>query len=384
MIRWIPAAAIATFVLGAQAAYAQAPAKDLRSNRSGFPAGSHRGPGARRWQCARRRRDGFGGRPDDGGGYDRSRGPVHAARASVRPLHPQRALARLLQVARAHGSAHDSKVSIPEIQLHLARANKAPAVNAEPVAEATAGQATQLAGFGLESSQPAPARVSETTAGTRSEPAAAGEESVEVDETAWRMRHLPRSILKDVSTDAVWAASGEQDPRWFSRPSAAALAPIAFFSELPLSGQVNLMTIESFDSPGEIFAEQCSAQRGIRVGQHAGRRRRLGDAGRDDAGGPVVVDRRRLLQVDRVGEPRLRAGAVLQHAALRRRQCGGARRDSRERAQRRQRLWIRRVDGVTAPRAWLRHRLRPLRLPRRPRRVEPAVQRHRAARRDSG
>ena len=38
MIRWIPAAAIATFVLGAQAAYAQAPAKDLRSNRS-FPAG---------------------------------------------------------------------------------------------------------------------------------------------------------------------------------------------------------------------------------------------------------------------------------------------------------------------------------------------------------
>src|SRR5687767_2298819 len=32
------------------------------------------------------------------------------------------------------------------------------------------------------------------------------------------------------------------------------MVPIAFFSDLPLSGQVNLMTIESFDRPGEIFA----------------------------------------------------------------------------------------------------------------------------------
>ena len=33
--------------------------------------------------------------------------------------------------------------------------------------------------------------------------------------------------------------------------------PIAFFSDLPLSGQLNLMTIESFDRPGEIFAEHA-------------------------------------------------------------------------------------------------------------------------------
>jgi hypothetical protein len=32
--------------------------------------------------------------------------------------------------------------------------------------------------------------------------------------------------------------------------------PIAFFSDLPLSGQVNLMTIESFDRAGEIFADE--------------------------------------------------------------------------------------------------------------------------------
>ena len=39
MIRWIPAAAIATFVLGAPVAYAQGPAKETRSSRSAFPAG---------------------------------------------------------------------------------------------------------------------------------------------------------------------------------------------------------------------------------------------------------------------------------------------------------------------------------------------------------
>jgi hypothetical protein len=72
------------------------------------------------------------------------------------------------------------------------------------------------------------------------------------------MRHLPRSVLKDAAaTEAAWAADHEQAPRWFSRHSAASLMPIAFFSELPLSGQVNLMTIESFDRPGEIFAENA-------------------------------------------------------------------------------------------------------------------------------
>jgi hypothetical protein len=35
------------------------------------------------------------------------------------------------------------------------------------------------------------------------------------------------------------------------------MVPIAFFSDLPLSGQFNLMTMESFDRPGEIFVEQA-------------------------------------------------------------------------------------------------------------------------------
>jgi hypothetical protein len=136
------------------------------------------------------------------------------------------------------------KVAIPEIQLHLATATKVPVAAPEPVADSTTVQVTQLAGFGLEASQPAPGKVESE------------QETTEQQETAWRVRHLPRSILKDAS-DGVWAAGDEQEPRWFSRHSAAALVPLAFFSDLPLSGQLNLMTMESFDRPGELFAEHA-------------------------------------------------------------------------------------------------------------------------------
>ena len=46
----------------------------------------------------------------------------------LRSVHPERALARLFQVARAHGSAHHrQRFRIPEIQLARATAQKAPA-----------------------------------------------------------------------------------------------------------------------------------------------------------------------------------------------------------------------------------------------------------------
>ena len=54
-------------------------------------------------------------------------------------------------------------------------------------------------------------------------------------------------ILAEVTNEPLFRDILEQeieDARWFSRHSAAALMPIAFFSDLPLSGQLNLMTIE--------------------------------------------------------------------------------------------------------------------------------------------
>jgi hypothetical protein len=251
MIRWIPAAAIATFVLGAAPAYAQAPANDARASRSAFPAGSI-----------------------EGRVLDDSKTPVVGAMVSVvgrttaaattdrEGRYTLRELPYGPYILSVHSRGYfkspgrtvqltTSKVSIPEIK--LARAVKAAAATTAPVAEATVVNATQLAGFGLDASQSAAVKMAETTA-----PAASDEATDEAaSETAWRLRHLPRSILKDVATDAVWTSNVEQESRWFSRRSSAAMVPIAFFSDLPLSGQVNLMTIESFDRPGEIFAEHA-------------------------------------------------------------------------------------------------------------------------------
>jgi hypothetical protein len=145
------------------------------------------------------------------------------------------------------------KISIPEIQ--LARARKTPVLMPAVVEEAEP-PTTQLAGLGGEIVQPASDRAERAPAGVSSAAAASDDESSEEGETAWRMRHLPRSILKDAEDTAWTSNEGADSVRWYER-RAAALVPIAFFSELPLSGQVNLMTIDSFDSPGEIFAENA-------------------------------------------------------------------------------------------------------------------------------
>ena len=169
-----------------------------------------------------------------------------------------------------------TKVSIPEIQLARATIQKEPA----PVV-----QTTQLAGFNLDT--PAPPPVPKSSADPHPPPIVLMSEETdngETGETAWRLRHLPRSILKDVSTDGVWADGGDAETgRWWGE-SASAIVPIAFFSDLPLSGQVNLMTMESFDRPGEIFASECGAERCLRVGEHAGCWRCVVDAGCHDPG----------------------------------------------------------------------------------------------------
>jgi hypothetical protein len=255
MIRWIPAAAIATIVLGATAAYAQVSAKDPRSNRSAFPAGNIEGrvlddsslPVAGAMVSVVGRTTAAASTDRDGR-YTLRELPYGPYILSVHSRGYFKSPGRTVQLTSA-------KVSIPEIQLQLARARKAPAEMAEPVAEAATAPVTQLAAFGLDSAQPASSSVPSATAAAQ--PPASEEEAAEQWEAAWRLRHLPRSILKDVETEAVWAKGDDQEPRWFSRHSASALVPIAFFSELPLSGQVNLMTSESFDQPGEIFGEHA-------------------------------------------------------------------------------------------------------------------------------
>jgi len=241
-------------VLSAPAAYAQAPTKDTRSGRSSFPAGSIEGRvldnsnrpvvGAMVSVVGRTT---AAAATDRDGRYSLRELPYGPYILSVHSRGFFKSRGRTVQLTT-------STVSIPEIQLQAARPEKAPAAATEPVADTSAVQVTQLAGFGLlAASQLEPANVTGTPVQSPS-PQNTDEETSEEGETAWRLRHLPRSILKDASTEAVWAANRE-DERWISRPSSAALMPIAFFSELPLSGQLNLMTTESFDRPADIFSD---------------------------------------------------------------------------------------------------------------------------------
>ena len=79
------------------------------------------------------------------------------------------------------------------------------------------------------------------------------------DETAWRLRHIKRSILKDASS-AVTFADGDGDDGeirpgsvlWRALDSTADLAS-SLFGDMPLSGEVNLLTSGAF-APGDLFS----------------------------------------------------------------------------------------------------------------------------------
>jgi hypothetical protein len=90
------------------------------------------------------------------------------------------------------------------------------------------------------------------------EPAAAKPDSAAKDdpaddhsERAWRLRHLPRSVLKD-ATERVKVDPATAGPDDTTKATSAAIAramgtPVRFFNDLPLTGQVNFVTSGSFD-----------------------------------------------------------------------------------------------------------------------------------------
>ena len=75
-------------------------------------------------------------------------------------------------------------------------------------------------------------------------------------EVAWRIRHLPRSILKDAS-NAVDVDDSEDAPptgSLFGRAmDSAASVAASIFTEIPFTGEVNLLTTSAF-APGATFA----------------------------------------------------------------------------------------------------------------------------------
>ena len=77
-------------------------------------------------------------------------------------------------------------------------------------------------------------------------------------ETAWRLRRLKRSILKDTDTLSI-----PTDDDWFITDSlqmigrafeSSARMASALFSHTPLEGEVNLLTTGTFDTPGDLLS----------------------------------------------------------------------------------------------------------------------------------
>lgn len=253
MARLIPAAAFAVLLLGAGSADAQSP---VRPERNSFPAGSiegrvlddARGPIAGAMVSAVGRATAVATTDRDGRFVLREL-PFGPYILSVYSRGFWKSRGRTIPLTT-------KKVSVPEIQL----ARLSPETPTAAVASAPAATVppTQLAGFGLGLSVlPEPAVDPASVAAAQPAPAdrADGE-----GETAWRLRHLPRSILKEAAVGGVWTNNvAEFAPVNWLGLGAGVVAPIAFFSELPLSGQINLMTIDSFDRPGQLFSADSAS-----------------------------------------------------------------------------------------------------------------------------
>ncbi len=76
-------------------------------------------------------------------------------------------------------------------------------------------------------------------------------------DTAWRLRHLTRSVLKDSANSVVFADDEvEPDARAASSLGRTASFASGLFADLPFSGEVNLLTSSAF-GPGELFSDSA-------------------------------------------------------------------------------------------------------------------------------
>jgi hypothetical protein len=101
---------------------------------------------------------------------------------------------------------------------------------------------------------PEPAREPEQAPTAGEDPATITSTDDDHGEAAWRLRHLRRGVLKD-STDADLfdVDAGPQRDMFAALGSPVRLAT-SFFAETPFSGQVNLLTTGSFDTPQQLFS----------------------------------------------------------------------------------------------------------------------------------
>jgi hypothetical protein len=144
---------------------------------------------------------------------------------------------------------------------------------------AAASYPVLLAGAGAPPSPAPPDAAPDGHAPTDAPSAVSGDDHTEL---AWRLRHARRAILKDVTipadmfADHAPADNGFDAPNIFARIGASpARLASNFFAGTPFSGQVNLLTTGSFESPQQLFSADNFAHNtaylalGAPVGDHA-------------------------------------------------------------------------------------------------------------------
>ena len=87
-------------------------------------------------------------------------------------------------------------------------------------------------------------------------------------EVAWRLRHLKRSVLKDakpglIDIDDHHSLFGDSLAGLGRAVGAPARFATAFLSDVPFSGQFNLLTSTSFDRPQDLFTADGLVPRGV-------------------------------------------------------------------------------------------------------------------------
>ena len=94
------------------------------------------------------------------------------------------------------------------------------------------------------------------------------EERHEHDEIAWRLRHVKRSVLKDAEASIAElegndSAFGDSISSFGRAVGESARYASSLFADLPVNGQLNLLTSTSFDRPQDLFTLSGPAPRGL-------------------------------------------------------------------------------------------------------------------------
>lgn len=112
----------------------------------------------------------------------------------------------------------------------------------------------------------------EGTSGTTTSAATGNDDH---SETPWRIRHGRRGVLKDATLPEQLLADAEEPSGPSSLFGQIAGSPSRFvglFADAPISGQVNLLTAGSFDTPQQLFSPDSASKNiaNVRIGAPAG------------------------------------------------------------------------------------------------------------------